>query len=73
MTFIGNYYNDELVYKFINQARFWYRPKIFSIFAIYISYATCNWLGLLTDWSTCQLKYFILAIIGLAICQTDIL
>lgn len=39
MTFVGNYYNNKLVYKFI---RFWYCPKKLSNFAIYIFYATCN-------------------------------
>ena len=58
MTFIGNYYNNKLVYKFIKQARFWYRPKIFLTFAIYIFYVSCNWLTLLTDWLVCILYIF---------------
>ena len=49
MIFIG---------KFIKQARFWYCPKRFSTFAIYIFYATCNWLSLLTDWSACLFYIF---------------
>ena len=48
-TFIGNYYNNELVHKFIKQAGFLYCQKIFSTFAIYIFYASGNWLNLLTN------------------------
>lgn len=31
MIFIGNYYNNELGYKFIKQAKIWYHPKYFQL------------------------------------------
>ena len=58
MTFIGKHYNNEFVQKFIKQTRFRYRSKIFSTFAIYIFYASCNWLSLLTDRSVCLFYIF---------------